>query len=129
MSLIPMNMIGQTFERVGDCGGSHVKRVLTRSDDKAEKDTVTLNVEHGQVTSVEEGFDVDRRCSMSYRVKSITSTAGGDRRLSWTRCQLVKLAKMLRIWQLEHEELRLLGRSRVTVLREVAVSRDPETGD
>ena len=51
---------------------------MTRSDDKAEKDTVKLNEERGEVTSVEEGLDVDRRCGST---------------LSRTRCQLVKLAK------------------------------------
>ena len=41
-----------------DCCDSRVKRVVTRSDDKAEKGTVTLNEERGGVTSVEEGLDV-----------------------------------------------------------------------
>ena len=73
----------------------------------------------------------ERHEAVKFRGKSLpwrkdtTPTAGGVRRfLLRTRCQLVKLAK-----KLEHEELRLLRRSRVTVLREVAVSRDPETGD
>ena len=59
---------------------SHVRRVLTRSDDKAEKaekHTVTLNEEHGEVTSAEEGHDED------WRRRST---------LSRTRCQLVKFA-------------------------------------
>ena len=38
---------------------SHVKRVVTRSDGKVEKDIVTLNEEKGEVTFVEEGYDVE----------------------------------------------------------------------
>ena len=44
---------------VTDCG-SHVKRVLTRSDGKGEKDIVTINEENGEVSFVEEGHDVER---------------------------------------------------------------------
>jgi hypothetical protein len=44
---------------VTDCG-SHVKRVLTRSDGKVEKDIVTINEENGEVSFVEEGHDVER---------------------------------------------------------------------
>ena len=44
---------------VTDCG-SHVKRVLTRSDGKVEKDIVTMNEEKGEVSIVEEGHDVER---------------------------------------------------------------------
>ena len=60
-----------------DCCGPRVKRVVTRSDDKAEKDAVKLNEERGEVPSMEEGLDVDRLCGSTSR----------------TRCQLVKLAK------------------------------------
>merc|ERR1712012_1109683 len=44
---------------VTDCG-SHVKRVLTRSDGKVETDIVTINEEKGEVSFVEEGHDVER---------------------------------------------------------------------
>ena len=54
-----------------------MKRVVTRSDDKAEKDAVKLNEERGEVPSVKEGLDIDRPCGSTSR----------------TRCQLVKLAK------------------------------------
>ena len=47
MRSIPTNSVGQTCERVGDCG-SHVKRVLT----SRRKDTVTLNEEQVEVSSV-----------------------------------------------------------------------------
>ena len=40
--------------------GSHVKRVVTRGNDKVEKDVVTLNEEEGEVTFMEEGDDVER---------------------------------------------------------------------
>ena len=63
--------------RKSDCCGPRVKRVVTRSDDKAEKDAVKLNEERGVVPSVEEGLDVDRLCGSTSR----------------TRCQLVKLAE------------------------------------
>ena len=46
MLSIPTNMVGQTCERVSDCCGSHVKRVLTR-----RQDTVTFNEEQGAVLS------------------------------------------------------------------------------
>ena len=38
--------------------GSHVHRVLTRSDGKVEKDRVTLDEEKGEIAYVEEGRDV-----------------------------------------------------------------------
>ena len=44
MRLLPTNMVGQTCERVGYCGGSHAKRVLTK-----RRKTVTLNEEQGEV--------------------------------------------------------------------------------
>ena len=46
--------------------------------DQAEKDAVTLNEEHGEVTSAEEGHDANRLCGST---------------LSRTRGQLMKLAK------------------------------------
>ena len=52
MRLIPTNMVGQTCERVGDCG-SHAKRVVTK-----RRKTVTLNEEEGEVFRGE-GHDAD----------------------------------------------------------------------
>ena len=46
---------------VTDCG-SHMKRVLTRSDGKAERDIVTINEEKGEVS-----FDVERVTVNPYR--------------------------------------------------------------
>ena len=43
MRSTPTNMVGQTCERVGDCG-FYVKRVMTK-----RRKTVTLNVEKGEV--------------------------------------------------------------------------------
>ena len=43
---------------VTDCG-SHVKLVVTRGNGKLEKDLVTLNEQKGEVTFVEEGYDVE----------------------------------------------------------------------
>ena len=62
MRLIPTNKIGQA------CGKVRLLRLprevcFDQGDDKAdkaEKDTVTLNGEHGKVTTVEEGLDVER---------------------------------------------------------------------
>ena len=46
MRSIPTNMVGQTCERVSDCCGSHMKRVVAR-----RQDTVTFNEEQGAVLS------------------------------------------------------------------------------
>ena len=43
---------------VTDCC-SHVKRVVTRSDGKVEKGILTPNEEKGEVTFVQEGYDVE----------------------------------------------------------------------
>ena len=43
--------------KVTDCS-SHVEHVLTKSDGKVEKDTVTLDEEKGEITYVDERHDV-----------------------------------------------------------------------
>ena len=55
--VIPTNMVGQTCERVSDCCGSHVKRVVTR-----RKDTVTLNEEVGKDKTSNDVWRAERRC-------------------------------------------------------------------
>ena len=44
--------------KVTDCS-SYVQRVLTKSDGKVEKDTITLHEEKGEITYVDEGHDVE----------------------------------------------------------------------
>ena len=69
MSLIPTYKVAQACERV------RLRRLPREACyGEAEKHTVTLHEECGEVTSAEEGDDVDRPCG------------------SRTRCQLVKLA-------------------------------------
>ena len=55
--VIPTNMVGQTCERVSDCCGSHVKRVVTR-----RKDTVTFNEEVGKDKTSNDVWRAERRC-------------------------------------------------------------------
>ena len=49
----------RTETMVGHVCGSRVQRVLTRSDGKVKKDTVTLVEEKGDITHVDEGYAVE----------------------------------------------------------------------
>ena len=46
-----------------------MKRVVTRSDDKAERDAVKLNEERGEVPSIEEGQDAERHVGGVWRAE------------------------------------------------------------
>ena len=85
MRLIPRSSVSPAQE--SDCCGPGVKRVVTRSDDKAEKDAVKLNEERGAVPFVEEGHDAERHVGGVWRAER--------RCQSWRRDKMsaVKLAK------------------------------------
>ena len=85
MRLIPRSSVSPAKE--SDCCGPGVKRVVTRSDDKVEKDAVKLNEERGEVPFVEEGHDAERHVGGVWRAER--------RCQSWRRDKMlaVKLAK------------------------------------
>ena len=67
MRLIPWSSVKPA--KGSDCCGPGGKRVVTRSDDKAEKDAVKLNEERGEVPSVEEGHDAERHVGGVWRAE------------------------------------------------------------
>ena len=62
-----------------------MKRVVSRRDDKAEKDAVKLNEERGEVPSVEKGHDAERHVSGVWRADCVASLAMTRRRLDSAR--------------------------------------------
>ena len=71
--LIPTNMVGQTCERVRDCGGSHAKRVMT-----LRRKTVTLNEAQGEVSSVAKEKTSDDVCRAERRLPRRRRQLGDD---------------------------------------------------